>query len=550
MRLDDPTTHDRHVAVGPSRVDAAAYFGAQFDDVFLTSYKDLGSDVELGEIASFHLVVGHRDDSDFRAAFEAACREVHARDAFALHLAVPEPDAEWLQRLLDQGDLQIEGVRSGSSALTLAVGPRGRSRPGLDGQLLSALEPAPLPPATATPPADAEPPQQIATEPLPRARPSRPRPLLVRLLERVNRLRAESLTRRSTLVVLLGFLVVLVALAVLAYSTPSLANVLAPAGLAVLLAVLLLTSAASCLLVLQLARQVHAQTGRLEKMVLRNRKVVQNRTVALGRRIRALEAGQARLPFAHDYLEAVAEASASSSARLTDLLQALESSGFDPDSHVDLHSNLHLQTQRHVFAEMQLVRLLDLPGRVPPLGGWAASPDFGLLVVQELLRVRPAVAVELGSGATTLLMALAIRQHSLSTRLVALEHRADFKERTEALLADNGVDDLVDVRLAPLGPSSLPDHPTRWYDESALAGLEEIGLVVVDGPPSYTGSRARYPAVPLLAPHFAEQVSILADDTIRDDDLEVVGAWSRQLPDFEVDLLDTLEKHAALLRRR
>ena len=344
--------------------------------------------------------------------------------------------------------------------------------------------------------------------------------------------------------VLLGVLVVL-AVALLSSESPRLVVVLGTLALLVVVALVAL----SCLLVLVLARQVHAQTGRLERMVLRNRKVVQNRTVALGRRLGALEAGQARLPFAHEYLEAVAESSATSSARLSDLLQSLESSGFDPDAHADLHRTLHLQTQRQVLAQVQLARLLDLPGRLPSLGGWAASPDFGLLVVQELLGLRPAVTVEFGSGATTLLMALAIRQHDLPTRLVTIEHRADFKERTEALLADNGVADLVDIRLAPLGPSSLPDHPTRWYDESAFVDLTDVGLVVVDGPPSYTGSRARYPAIPLLKDRFTSQVSILADDTIRDDDLEVVGAWARQLPDFRIELLDSLEKHAALLRR-
>lgn len=551
MTPPDPTTRGRHVAVGHSRISAATHFGTGHDDLVVTSYDDF-HELDLDEVTSLHLVVGDGPDAAFEAAFEAAfdaaCRRLHTSDALTLGLAVSAAGLDAMAHLLDRGGLQIEAVDGGSEQLSVRVGPRGRPRADEDALVLSALN-AVSRPAERAPLTHEAPPSvpDIAPSPPPgRTTPPRPRPRLVSVWAALNRRLTGRASRRTKVVAVVVLLAAVVAVALLASTRPELAAVL----VALVLALLATLVGLSCLLVLQLARQVHAQTGRLEKMVLRNRKVVENRTIALGRRIRTLEADQARLPFAYDYLEAVAEASASSSARLTDLLQSLESSGFDPDAHVDLHSNLHLQTQRHVFAQLQLVRLLDLPGRVPPLGGWAASPDFGLLVVQELLRVRPAVAVELGSGATTLLMALAIRQHSLPTRLVALEHRADFKERTEALLADNGVDDLVDVRLAPLGPSSLPDHPTRWYDESALAGLEEIGLVVVDGPPSYTGSRARYPAVPLLAPHFAEQVSILADDTIRDDDLEVVGAWSQQLPEFEVDLLDTLEKHAALLRRR
>ena len=82
-----------------------------------------------------------------------------------------------------------------------------------------------------------------------------------------------------------------------------------------LVALVVAAAAMNLFFVLLLARQVHAQTGRLERMLLRNRAVVQNRTSALGKRVEALEEGQARLPFAQDYLEAIAQASSESATR-------------------------------------------------------------------------------------------------------------------------------------------------------------------------------------------------------------------------------------------
>ena len=76
--------------------------------------------------------------------------------------------------------------------------------------------------------------------------------------------------------------------------------------------------------VLLLARQVHVQTGRLERMVLRNREVVQERSTALSTRLQALEETQSRLPFLERYVETLAEATAASSTRLRDLLDRLD----------------------------------------------------------------------------------------------------------------------------------------------------------------------------------------------------------------------------------
>ncbi|HYF73582.1 MAG TPA: class I SAM-dependent methyltransferase [Nocardioides sp.] len=205
-------------------------------------------------------------------------------------------------------------------------------------------------------------------------------------------------------------------------------------------------------------------------------------------------------------------------------------------------------TRRQVQALLNLLQIVPLRASLPPLGGWAASPDLVLEVVDRLLAERPRLVVELGSGASTAVLALAVREHGLDTRIVSLDHNAHYAARTRELLERHGVADLVDVRFAPLARTHVPDHLTPWYDEAAIADLQDVGMIVVDGPPKATGPAARYPAIPLLAERLAPRCCIVVDDTVRPDDRAVVTRWAEQLPDFAVRDLP-LEKGAVVLQR-
>jgi hypothetical protein len=197
---------------------------------------------------------------------------------------------------------------------------------------------------------------------------------------------------------------------------------------------------------------------------------------------------------------------------------------------------------------VNLFSMVPIKSGIPPLGLWTASADLLVELVDRLVAERPDVAIEGGSGVSTVVMALAVREHGLPTKVIALEHNPEWAERTRRMLERHGVADLAEVRLAPLAPTSLDDHSTPWYDESALADLSEIGLVLVDGPPEGTGPRARYPMVPLLRDKLAQRCTILVDDTDRPGDADVVERWRPFLPEFEFGVLH-LDKGAAVLSR-
>ncbi|WP_243060523.1 class I SAM-dependent methyltransferase [Nocardioides sp. SR21] len=214
----------------------------------------------------------------------------------------------------------------------------------------------------------------------------------------------------------------------------------------------------------------------------------------------------------------------------------------------------HLKKERDFHAKrtqdiVNLFSMVPITSGIPPLGLWTASADLLVELVDRLVTERPATVVEGGSGVSTVVMALAAKEHGIPVKIVALEAQPVWAEHTRAMLARHGVAEYAEVRLAPLARTSIAEHETPWYDEGAIADLSGIGLLLVDGPPEGTGERARYPMVPLLKDKLADRCTILVDDTGRPSDADVVERWKPLLPDFDFEVLH-LDKGAALLTRK
>src|SRR3712207_7775099 len=59
-------------------------------------------------------------------------------------------------------------------------------------------------------------------------------------------------------------------------------------------------------------------------------------------------------------------------------------------------------------------------------------------------------------------------------------------------------------------PALFPSQP--WYSTSALADVDEINLLLVDGPPGNTSKLARYPAVPALRDKLGPGATVMLDE--------------------------------------
>lgn len=195
-----------------------------------------------------------------------------------------------------------------------------------------------------------------------------------------------------------------------------------------------------------------------------------------------------------------------------------------------------LYTQLEALSHLETI-LGDEPP-LPPLRGWALSPDAALHLVHTVIERRPATIVELGSGTSSVLLGRAVRNLGKG-HVTALEHDEEFAGRTRRLLASHGLSEWVDVVSAPLVEREAAGSTYRWYDTSALAELSDpIDILLVDGPPANTGPLARLPALPLLRSSLADDAVVLLDDTARSEEQEVVERWRALHPEATVRTLD------------
>lgn len=211
------------------------------------------------------------------------------------------------------------------------------------------------------------------------------------------------------------------------------------------------------------------------------------------------------------------------------------------------------QTRRHadrLFRQAEalqsLHQLIDVRHAMPPSRGWAASPDLLLTYVEEILESKPATIVECGSGLSTVWAAYAVQRNGGNGRVVALDHDAEFAEKTRANLAEHGLTEFAEVRHAPLVPVELAESTWQWYDPAALKDVHDIDVVLVDGPPKPTGEHARYPAIPVLRDLLAPGAVVLIDDAARPDEQAILERWQNEWPELAVEQLPH-EKGAARL---
>jgi rhodanese-related sulfurtransferase len=202
-----------------------------------------------------------------------------------------------------------------------------------------------------------------------------------------------------------------------------------------------------------------------------------------------------------------------------------------------------------LFAQLQalsaLERLLTLDLPLPPMRGWAASPDFLYFLARRILETKPKIVVECSSGVSTVVAARCLQKIG-SGHVYSLEHETLYADKTRGLLLEYGLQSWATVLDAPL---SVRPGSTPWYSLDALpSDLPPIDLLVVDGPPVATAPMARYPALPRLIDRMAPLFAVLVDDADRADEVAMLERWLREFPNLKSTRIPA-EKGMALVER-
>lgn len=147
------------------------------------------------------------------------------------------------------------------------------------------------------------------------------------------------------------------------------------------------------------------------------------------------------------------------------------------DSEVNIATVLEKRSKqdfRQLEALVSLHEMLDLKAALPPTRGWAASPDLLLTLTSLVRKYKPKLVVELGSGASTIVLSRAG-----AVEIVAIEHDLEYLKNTQELLAEHQVSN-VKLIHAPLIQKEILEESFMWYDSSKLQDFKEIDFLFID----------------------------------------------------------------------
>ncbi len=175
-----------------------------------------------------------------------------------------------------------------------------------------------------------------------------------------------------------------------------------------------------------------------------------------------------------------------------------------------------------------LLTKLGLPAdALPNLGSWKADTGLLALVADAILTRKPQQVVELGAGASTLIVARALQLSGHGGRLTSYDQHGDFVEATRHWLGEHGL--TADLRAAPL-ESRSGRWRDLWYDLTNVP--ENIDLLLIDGPPWTIDAEIRGHAQRLFD-RVAPGGIIILDDAARPGERLVARQWARNWPQFE-----------------
>ena len=166
-----------------------------------------------------------------------------------------------------------------------------------------------------------------------------------------------------------------------------------------------------------------------------------------------------------------------------------------------------------------------------PATRFALAPSALLSVLNDVLINNRRIILELGSGYSSVYLAMALKNSS--GRIITVDSNEAWLDQVMARATAAGVADRICPVLAPLTPIAGRDG-AQWYDvksiKKALDG-DRVGLLLGDGPVALSKALkyARAPAVPMLKDVLNDRYAIFLDDIHRLSHAKIASDWSDEL---------------------
>lgn len=164
---------------------------------------------------------------------------------------------------------------------------------------------------------------------------------------------------------------------------------------------------------------------------------------------------------------------------------------------------------------------------LPSFRNEAISPDFGLELVELIFKNKIKKIVELGSGTSTILMGHCLRQIGAG-KIYTFEQDEVFFNQTKAEIIKHDLSNFVDLRLSKLKDYKIKEKKWKWYDLNFFSDIQEIELLIVNGPSGNLQRNSRYPAVPLICEKLKNNSIVILDDIKRKEEKDIFETWFRE----------------------
>jgi len=207
-----------------------------------------------------------------------------------------------------------------------------------------------------------------------------------------------------------------------------------------------------------------------------------------------------------------------------------------------------IQTYK-IQALNELYNLIQINAPLPKMTGWAATPELSITILKQIIKHKPTFVVELGSGVSTIINCYGLKNYSPAGKLISIDHDENYAQKTADELKIHRLQDIADIRCAPLTEIDLNGKSYKWYNPEKLHFSKKIDLLVIDGPPFSTQKDARYPAIPFLFNHLSEDAVIVMHDTNRDEESSIIESWLNDFPFFTISKIDS-DKGVTILKRK
>jgi len=168
------------------------------------------------------------------------------------------------------------------------------------------------------------------------------------------------------------------------------------------------------------------------------------------------------------------------------------------------------------------------------MDGYAANPDFLIIINDIIKQYKPSIVVEAGSGVSTLVVAYSLKKYC-NGKIFSFDHNKKYAAYTTKNIKEHQLSKNAKVLF-----SDLIEYQNKylWYDVKLIEKINKIDLLIIDGPPSKVAKNARYPAIPLLFNKLNKGSIILFDDCKRSDERKIIKNLKNKYDCFEYKYID------------